>query len=190
MKARNLNVSSYKTRQLIRKTFAEMLCEKGEISKITVTELVKRANINRGTFYSHYDDIYAVLTDYEDELVEKFFSGFELITTDFEQFADAIFAFMERNDKLYKLLCSSNESVSFATKLTAMAEDKLLEICYTTPELTDKTFLDLEINIFCEGLIYEYFKYCRGASSVTLKDLREYISVWYRDFMRRRTKAA
>ena len=34
-----------------------MLSEKQEINKITVTEPVKRADINRGTFYSHYDDI-------------------------------------------------------------------------------------------------------------------------------------
>lgn len=27
-------------------------------------------NINRGTFYSHYDDIYGVVEDYENELIE------------------------------------------------------------------------------------------------------------------------
>ena len=56
MKAKNLNASSVKTRNLIRDTFAELLYEKKNINKITVTELVQRADINRSTFYSHYDE--------------------------------------------------------------------------------------------------------------------------------------
>ena len=75
MKAQNLNNSSVKTRKLIRATFAEMLSEKREISKISVTELTRRADINRGTFYSHYDDIYSVAEDYENDLIEKFFDN-------------------------------------------------------------------------------------------------------------------
>lgn len=47
MKAKNLNASSVKTRNLIRDTFAELLYEKKNINKITVTELVQRADINR-----------------------------------------------------------------------------------------------------------------------------------------------
>ena len=78
MKVQNLNKSSQKTRKLIKTVFAEMLSEKHELGKITVSELVKRADINRGTFYSHYDDIYAVAEDYENELVENFFSNAEL----------------------------------------------------------------------------------------------------------------
>ena len=45
MKAKNLNASSVKTRNLIRNTFAELLYEKKNINKITVTELVQRADI-------------------------------------------------------------------------------------------------------------------------------------------------
>ena len=56
MKAKNLNNSSRKTTRLIKKVFAEMLSEYKEISRITVSELFARADISRGTFYSHYDD--------------------------------------------------------------------------------------------------------------------------------------
>ena len=60
MKVQGLNSSSKKTRNLIKKTFAELINEKKELNKITVTELVKRAEITRSTFYTHYDDIYEV----------------------------------------------------------------------------------------------------------------------------------
>lgn len=82
MKAKNMNSSAKKTQSLIRNTFAMMISEKKELSKITVSELVKRANINRSTFYSHYDDIYGVAEEYENELIDNFFNCDCTITID------------------------------------------------------------------------------------------------------------
>ena len=50
------------TRQTIKDTFLELLNQKS-FTKITVTEICKNAEINRGTFYLHYYDIYDVLSD-------------------------------------------------------------------------------------------------------------------------------
>ena len=44
MKAKNLNASSVKTRNLIRDTFAELLYEKKNINKITVTRAKRAMN--------------------------------------------------------------------------------------------------------------------------------------------------
>ena len=63
MKVQCLNSSSIKTRNLIKKTFAELINEKKQLNKITVTELVKRAQLTRSTFYTHYDNIYEVAKD-------------------------------------------------------------------------------------------------------------------------------
>ena len=43
MKVKNLNNSSLKTKEAIRTAFAEMVKEKQDLNKITVTELVRRA---------------------------------------------------------------------------------------------------------------------------------------------------
>ena len=70
MKAGNLNRSSQKTRALIKKEFAQMLGEKKQLDRIYVSDLCKRADISRGAFYSHYDDIYSVAEDFENERIE------------------------------------------------------------------------------------------------------------------------
>ena len=70
MKVKNANVSSKKTRQLIKDSFIELLYEKKDIKKVKVTELVKKANIDRTTFYSHYDNIYSVAQEFEDEFID------------------------------------------------------------------------------------------------------------------------
>ena len=59
------------TKMLIRKAFTELLREK-QVQNITVKELCQTAGINRGTFYSHYTDIYDLLQQIEDEITEEF----------------------------------------------------------------------------------------------------------------------
>lgn len=189
MKVKNLNKSSIKTRKIIKKTFAELLAEKKELDKITVTELVNRAEINRGTFYAHYDDIYSVAEDYESELIEYFFDNTKLIKSkNFYEFIDLFFDYFKKNDENYKMLCRSNDFLFAAQKITSLASNKILELCYEDYSLKRKKYVDLEINIFIEGLVCEYVKYCRNYSSRTLDELYEYTIDWFKTFEEKRLK--
>lgn len=57
------------TKAAIRSSFLTLLEEK-PIEKISVTDICKLADINRGTFYSHYSDPYDLKDRLERELVE------------------------------------------------------------------------------------------------------------------------
>ncbi|MFJ7953471.1 TetR/AcrR family transcriptional regulator [Lysinibacillus sp. NPDC096418] len=59
-----------KTRKEIRKALLSLMEEK-DFEVITVLDITKHANINRGTFYLHYVDKYDLLEKYEQELFEK-----------------------------------------------------------------------------------------------------------------------
>ena len=58
------------TKALIRQTLLNMM-KKSVFDKITVSELCKIAGINRGTFYLHYYDIWAVLEELEEEALRE-----------------------------------------------------------------------------------------------------------------------
>lgn len=65
MQRKEINSSDRRTqytRRTIREAFIELLKSK-PYSKITVTELCRLADINRGTFYLHYYDVEDVLDD-------------------------------------------------------------------------------------------------------------------------------
>lgn len=189
MKVQNLNNSSRKTRRLIKKVFAEMLSEKKELGKIAVSELCKRADISRGSFYSHYDDIYGVAEDYENEMIDTFFDNARLLESqDIMHFIDSIFEFIRQNNENYRLLCRSNDFLFAAKKLTAIASGKLLELCLNDSRIKDKTHIALELEIFLEGLLCEYVKYCRGYSEITLDDLYAYTKYWVTNFLNLRSK--
>lgn len=65
-----------KTRRLIKTTFLELVQAK-PVQKITVTELAKRAEISKGTFYLHYLDIYDLYNQMVEETVAKIAGSFD-----------------------------------------------------------------------------------------------------------------
>lgn len=59
-----------KTRRAIRNALIE-LAEEKDVGKITVKELCERAEISKPAFYSHYGNIYDVVDEVENEVVQK-----------------------------------------------------------------------------------------------------------------------
>lgn len=184
MKVKNMNNSSVKTRKLIKDTFIAMLAEKREVSDITVSKLAERANISRATFYSHFDDIYDVVEEFESEIIEEFFTDAKLLATDnYEKFFDELLSFMEKNDKNYKIMCRTNDFLFSAKNLAAIAIGKLFEITNEDCRIKNRDFIELEISIFMEGIFCEYIKYCRGLTAFTPKILCEYSKAYYKRFI-------
>lgn len=184
MKAQNLNNSSKKTKKLIKKMFAEMLSEKKDLGKISVSELCKRADISRGTFYLHYDDIYGVAEEYENELIDTFFDNVRLINSqNIMQFIDSIFEYIRQNDENYRLLCKSNDFIFAVKKLSTLASAKLLELCMNDSRIKERTYVELDIQIFLDGMLCEYVRYCRGYSQISLDDLYDYTKHWVTNFI-------
>ncbi|MBR1529028.1 MAG: TetR/AcrR family transcriptional regulator [Oscillospiraceae bacterium] len=59
-----------KTRSAIQQAYLSLLMEKKSM-KMTVTELARRANIDRKTFYLHYDTTDDVMRDYNKQLITR-----------------------------------------------------------------------------------------------------------------------
>jgi len=59
-----------KTRSAIQQAYLSLLMEKKSM-KMTVTELAKRADIDRKTFYLHYDTTDDVMRDYNKQLISR-----------------------------------------------------------------------------------------------------------------------
>ena len=59
------------TRSIIQTTFLELLRQK-PVEKITVREICDKAEINRSTFYKHYQDCYDLLDKMKEEALRQF----------------------------------------------------------------------------------------------------------------------
>ena len=64
------------TKKILKDALLSLMEEKS-INKITPTELCRRANINRNTFYSHYRAPEDILHEMEDEILKDLTQAFE-----------------------------------------------------------------------------------------------------------------
>lgn len=62
------------TKRLMKDALLELL-EVKPLEKITVTDVCAAADVNRSSFYAHYQDIHALLRELEDEVLEHICPG-------------------------------------------------------------------------------------------------------------------
>ena len=66
-----MDLRMIKTRRDIRNALLDLLDDNRSFESITVSQIARRANISRSTFYDHYSDKYALLNALFDEVREQ-----------------------------------------------------------------------------------------------------------------------
>lgn len=121
-----------RTRQRIRKAFTELIAEKKSIEKITVNELSERAEITKTTFYYHYDDIYSVAEEFENELIAELSETLEVIEKenpeDYSEYLGKILSFIKQNEESYRLAANATDLAIFASKLKTIISKRMLNM--------------------------------------------------------------
>lgn len=109
-----------KTKAVLKSSLVSLMKEKN-VKNITVKELCERADINRGTFYLHYKDIFDMLEQIETE----FFSEFANIIDNYGKshqesrlyILENIFALTKKHKDFCLVLLSSKGDIGFIKKL-------------------------------------------------------------------------
>ena len=63
-----MNRKTALSKRILKESLIEMLTEK-KLSAISVKSLCEKADLNRSTFYAHYEDIYYLVSEIEDEII-------------------------------------------------------------------------------------------------------------------------
>lgn len=130
------------TKMVLKESFIKLL-EKKALSQITIKEICEDADINRATFYAHYNDQYDLLKKIENELLDNINAHI----ADFNQknnnmnavsTAENIFEYLKENAKLCKLLLSERGDFSFQKQMMMLVYDKIIT------ELTDNNKITKE----------------------------------------------
>ena len=111
---KNQDSKYFYTAELMNQALLSLL-EKKDIEFITVTEIAKKAGVNRSTFYLHYDNIYELLEETINNLNKQFINSFNMqIPFKIESKEDAFLItdeqlipylnFVKRNKRALKLI--------------------------------------------------------------------------------------
>ena len=118
------NRSVRNTKRRLREGLLRLLEEK-PINEISVKELTELVDVNRGTFYFHYQDIYDLLRDMEQDFFENFDrmlsgnapmpgkDGFPLLDAEGAPYLHAIFSFIDDNRSFCRIMLSPHGDMQF-----------------------------------------------------------------------------
>ena len=119
-----------KTRKQLKDCLIQLLKEK-KVQDITVRELTEMADLNRGTFYLHYKDVFDLLEKTEAELFEEFNSL--VLSHDAQDLKQRpslifheIFSLVYENADLVEILMGENGDLNFINRLKHLVREKCL----------------------------------------------------------------
>ena len=169
--------NSIRSRRMIRKAFLELIREK-ELEKVTVTEIVKRADLNRSTFYAHYPDIRGVVDELQEEIFARIFALFE--GPDFFDLlhnpAPALTGFSEILAEYMDVFKRLEHTDTLHVRLDDFRR-ALVERVYSNEKIPDEIRRDhsfgIRISFFVGGIMNTYQQWGQGYLDCSLKEITE-----------------
>jgi AcrR family transcriptional regulator len=147
-----------RNRNAIRLAFADLMLKYGDINKITIMEIVKVAQISRGTFYSHYKSIDEVILDIGKEfgeklkiLLEKYNNENYLINSlpYFEELHD----FLNKNKELYIKLLQAGQGPVISQYIKTAVYSSMYEMPILRDQYIDQERFKFDLNFFVSGSV-------------------------------------
>lgn len=151
-----------KTKHAIFKAFVELLNEK-DVNQITITDIAKKANINRKTFYNYYSDAYEVMEEIENLTVEAFINNMGTVKfTNMADFLTEIFIkFTETVNKdleFFNLLFKTNNRSFLIVKIVEALKEYVQKRIEESNEL-DIPRLEVVSNFYLSGVLSVYMNW-------------------------------
>lgn len=155
------NRSVKRTKGLIKEGFLALLQEK-PIQQITVKELTDKIDINRGTFYFHYQDIYGLLESLESDLLEEFRDVVLTICPSPLIALTSVYRFLYDNQVFCRILLGPNGDISFVNQMKqVVVEGFQITVVEKNPQR------DFEARAFFDAFIINGFM---GIAEIWLRD--------------------
>lgn len=172
--------SALRSKKLIQEALLSLIMEK-EVTKITVTDIVKKADINRSTFYAHYPDIRGIFESFEDQILSELGQILDDFNYDtfFEnpsQFLLRINHFLEQDKTLYQCLISSSGAGQFLEKMQVFFLDRMLHSHTVPKNVLESVEFNIRIQFFASGIVGLYRQWFLGKLDCQFNDIPAEIS--------------
>lgn len=172
--------SAVRSRKMIRQAFFELLKEKA-FEKITVTDVVKKAEINRSTFYAHYPDVMGVVEEIQEEIL-NYTQNF-MKNVDFNEFYEnpkpylnQLIQLVAENKELYRLLMTSSMVAKEMDQLKYIMIDRIIETLDGNDRFQSKFDLEFATRFFMGGVVDVYTQWLYGVVDCSLEELTDQLA--------------
>lgn len=109
------------TQMVIRQAFLELL-KTTPVEQVTVTEICRLAEINRATFYRHYENQYDLLAHLESEMLNAIKNAAYVCGNDIDKLTETILCNFYEQKETWTLLLSDHTDLGFQSKIYSFFE--------------------------------------------------------------------
>ena len=158
--------SAAHSRRLIRDAYAALMQEK-PVDKISVSDIVRLADLNRGTFYAHYANPQAVLVEISDEIVSTM-QNF-LVDFNFSHFLQNPLPLLSKVEELltanfdfYRKINLPAVFADFTDKIKNILIERIASDTSLPKTVRNSPEFRVALELFAGGLISVYLSFVQG----------------------------
>ena len=165
------------TKMVLKNALIELMQEK-PIAKINIKEICERADINRGTFYSHYIDQFDLQKQIFDELVNGIDQMIDssILTMNTERsgrLLTSVFSYLQENKQLVSVLMSENSTIDIQAEVFRFLKEKNL-LKPITPHTKTLDYLYAFMASGCVEMVREWL----NSGTETPEDIARYVALF------------
>ena len=138
-----------KTKKQLRMALTTLMMEKS-VGEITVREIAELADVNRGTFYAHYKDVYDLLTQLEEISVINSSPDWDQST--YHYLEDVLKLCYDSADVYRALICRNND-MEFQQRLFETLKNQYMRSFLERTCTADHRKLDLFCSFAVQGML-------------------------------------
>lgn len=158
-----------RSEKAIVRAYVELMQRKGE-SRITVTDIVNLADLNRSTFYAHFktaDDVREKIhNDIFEELLGFFNDGdFRNALSEPDKLMNYVLKFIKRDEELYKMLLNTVG----ASNLKEAVVEQFMNDKVILPHIKDKNEFEINLRMFIGGFTSVIEEWAAGKIDIPLE---------------------
>lgn len=168
-----------KTRETIRQAYFDLVLEKGG-KRVTVSEIARKANIDRKTFYLHYQSTEEIIEEFAEEKTSEMLlrlttKSFFRRSFDRRIFAEEANSLLRENMELCRAL-SSNPDYYFFWRGVEDTVVRHLINSYGRLTRTPASDIIIRVSFFVSGAAGVYRRWFRGEIDCTLEEATDRMS--------------
>lgn len=167
-----------KTKAAIREAFFSMIKEKNA-PKITVTEIAKRANIDRKTFYLHYDSTEAIVNEFYQELISELLlilerNDFFDRSFDVSSLFQSLNLLIDRDIELYRHIAKMPSYFLFWEEIKNIVKSVVVEAMSVRLNMS-RDELELYAEFYSAGVASAYLTWLKNEVNLTETEVADIV---------------
>ncbi len=167
-----------KTKGSIQRAYLELMMEKKN-GKITISEVARRANIDRKTFYLHYDSTEDIIREFCRDKVEELLGhlGLEHFPEQafhVERLFEILNQMIEENIVLLQFVSENREYNYFFDELKAPLVSIIVRGCRKYLNYSDDE-LKIYAEFYVSGILNSYIRWIREGIPLSIEELAEIV---------------